>query len=59
MIKVQICNWLKLKAMVPYGFGMEQRYLPVVCSVVVLVPTQVAEQVHQVEFVVVKEQRHW
>ena len=49
---VQIYNQLKLKAMVPYGlYGMEQ--MSVVFPIVVLVPKQVVEQVHQVEFVVV------
>ena len=60
MIMVQICNWLqlKLKAMVPYGlYGMEQ--MSAVFPIVVLVPTQVVEQVHQVEFAVVEEQQHW
>ena len=57
---VWIYNQLKLKAMVPYGLhGMEQKYLLVVFPIVVLVPTQVAEQVHQVEFTVVEEQQHW
>ena len=57
MIMVQIYNQLKLKAMVPYGLhGMEQKYLLVFFPIVVFIPTQVVEQVHQVEFAVVEEQ---
>ena len=60
MIMVWICNrlQLRLKVMVPYGlYGMEQ--MSVVFPIVILVPIQVVEQVHQVKFVVVEEQQHW
>ena len=60
MIMVWINNQLqlKLKAMVPYElYSMEQ--MSVVFPIVVLVSTQVVEQVHQVVFVIVEEQRHW